>query len=79
MTSKITIEKALFDDLLDTKISVINEKISLLLKKWHYESTSLFLQHAANGILDDAEPDAISLTNLLDKREEYYKIKLAME
>ncbi len=71
----ISIEKRLFDELLDSKLAVISEKINTILSKWHYDSIELFLKHAADGTIEEAEPDAISMTNLVDKRDELYKLK----
>jgi hypothetical protein len=71
----VSIEKKLFEDLLDSKLAVISERINAILAKWHHDSIELFLAHAADGTIEEAEPDAISLTNLIDKRDQLYKIK----
>jgi hypothetical protein len=74
----VSIEKKLFDDLLDSKLAAISERINTILAKWHNDSIELFLKHAADGTIEEAEPDAISLTNLIDKRDQLYKIKASM-
>jgi hypothetical protein len=62
------------DDLVDTKLKTIIDEINEIVSKWKYTSADLFLKHAADGTLRDAEPDAISLTNLLDKRKELHHL-----
>nr|MDO8113348.1 hypothetical protein [Candidatus Sigynarchaeota archaeon] len=71
----VSVEKKLFEELLDSKLAVISEKINKILAKWNYNSVELFLTHAADGTIEEAESDAISMTNLVDKRDELYKIK----
>jgi len=71
----ISIDKRLFEELLDSKLSAITEKINAILSKWHHDSFELFLNHAADGTIEEAEPDAISMTNLVDKRDELYELK----
>jgi hypothetical protein len=71
----VSIEKKLFEELLDSKLAVISERINAILARWHYDSIELFLKHAADGTIEEAEPDAISMTNLIDKRDELYKLK----
>jgi hypothetical protein len=43
--------------------------IEEILAKWNYSSAELFLKHAADGTLSEAEDDAISITNLLRKQK----------
>ena len=74
MTS-VSIEKELLEDLLDSKLAMIAEKINQILKKWKYNSVELFLTHSADGTLEEAELDAISLTNLIDKRNNLFELK----
>jgi phosphopentomutase len=71
----VSVKKELLEELVDSRLKVITGKINNILKKWNYTSAELFLTHAADGTLEEAEPDAISLTNLLDKREELYRLK----
>lgn len=74
----VSVEKKLFEELLDSKLAMIAEKINILLAKWNYNSVELFLTHAADGTLEEAESDAISLTNLIDKRDHLFGLKKAL-
>ena len=76
MTS-ILVDKDLLFDLLDSKLKLITDTINTLLSKWNYTSADLFLRHAADGTLQEAEPDAISLRNILDKRDELQELKIS--
>ena len=77
--TQISVEKKMFEELLDSKLAVITNKIDEILARWNYNSVELFLAHSADGTIEEAEPDAISLTNLIDKREELYKLKMELE
>lgn len=69
------VDKELLEDLMDTKLNLITEKINQILIKWNYNSTDQFLADAADGTIEEAEPDAISLTNLLEKRDNLFQVK----
>lgn len=71
----ISVDKAILDDLVDSKLKQITERIDRILAQWDYSSIDDFLRDAANGTLAKAEDDAISLTNLQDNREELYQLK----
>jgi hypothetical protein len=71
----VSLDKKIVEDLVDSKLKSILEKINTILEKWKYQSLELFLKHASDGTIIEAEPDAISLTNLLDKRDELFKLK----
>ncbi len=71
----IPVEKELLEDLLNSKLKQITQKINAMLEKWQYSSIELFLQDASNGKIQEAEMDAISLTNLIDRREELLQHK----
>ncbi len=71
----ITMDKSIAEDLVNTKLSLIRERIDGILTTWNYKDVDLFLQDARTGTIEEAEMDAISLTNLLDQREKYFKLK----
>ena len=77
--TQISVEKKMFEELLDSELAMINEKIDDILARWNYNSVELFLAHAADGTIKEAEMDAISLTNLVDKRDELNKLKIDLE
>ena len=68
-------DKSIAEDLVNTKLSLIRERIDGILTTWNYKDVDLFLQDARTGTIEEAEMDAISLTNLLDQREKYFKLK----
>jgi hypothetical protein len=51
------------------------KEINRILSKWNYRIIIDFLEHARNGTLEEAEDDAIDLTNLIDQRDELHKLK----
>lgn len=71
----VSVKKELLEELVDSRLKVITRKINNILKKWKYNSVELFLTQAADGTLEEAEPDALSLTNLLEKQKELYRLK----
>ncbi len=66
----ISIEHRLAKDLVETKLRFIKEEISKILEKWGQTSAIEMITLTRAGKIPEAEPDAISLTNLVDKREE---------
>ncbi|MHA1265773.1 MAG: hypothetical protein ACTSRS_11125 [Candidatus Helarchaeota archaeon] len=70
----IRLNAKLAQDLINTKLQVLDEKISVILKKWNVESIEQLIEGAKSGIYDGAEPDAIELQNLAAKREEIEKL-----
>ena len=68
----VTVKRSLLNNLIDTKLKVLTDSINHILKVWEYSSINQFLSDATNGTLEEAEMDAISLTNLRDQREKWY-------
>ena len=66
----IPIERDLAKDLVETKLRFIKEKITIILDKWKQISTTEMINRTRAGELPEAEVDAISLTNLVKKRDE---------
>src|SRR5271157_3793017 len=73
--TQISVDKALLDDLIDSKLDQITERINLILSKWGYDSITDFLTLVANGTRADAKDDATSLTNLENERKELSRLK----
>lgn len=71
----ILVKKEILEDLIDFKLKALKEEIVKIMEKWNYESSSLFLQHARDGTISEAEEDAIILTNLQDQIIELTNIK----
>lgn len=71
----ILVKKELLEELVDLKLKFLYDEIDMFLIKWSYESPTKFLKDAKNGMLDEAENDAITLRHLLDQREELFNLK----
>ncbi len=74
MTS-VTIDKDLLNELVDFKLNYIVNEINRILSKWKAPSIESFLKGATDGTYEDAEEDAIDLTNFRDRREELYRLR----
>ncbi len=74
----IKLDSKIAQDLINTKLQVLDEKISVILKKWNLETVDELIEGAKSGKFADAEPDAIELQNLVDKRDEMEKISRTM-
>lgn len=73
----IRVEKAFLEELVDLKLKFLQDESEKILIKWKYQSPEKFLQDAANGTLEEAEDDAITLRHLLDQRDELMNLKLS--
>ncbi len=71
----IPVKKEILDDLVDFKLHFITNEINRILAKWKRKSIDQFLKDARVGILEEAEDDAIDLTNLVDQRDALHKMK----
>jgi hypothetical protein len=71
----IPVEKEILEDLINSKLNQLTQKINTILSKWDYTSIEKFLKHAADGTLQEAEMDAISLTNLVERKDFYMKYR----
>jgi hypothetical protein len=65
----ITIEAGLAIELIESKIRQLDDKIEQILYKWNAASIDEFIEKAKAGVLVDAIPDAVSIRNLIDKRD----------
>jgi hypothetical protein len=74
MTS-VTVDKEFIEELVDLKLQYIHDEINKILKKWNINSAILFIEQTKKGIIEEGEDDAITLTNLLDQREELFTLK----
>ena len=71
----VTLNRELAEDLIDTKLNVINNDIERILTQWNYTSADKFIEDARRGVIEEAEDDAITLRHLLDQRETLFKLK----
>ena len=56
-------------------LKFLHKEIDKILTQWNYTNPDLFLQHARDGTIEEAEPDAITLRQLLKEREDAYQYK----
>lgn len=75
----ISIDRRLVKDLVTTKLNILEKKMTEILIKWNQTSASEMIKLTRAGKIPEAEPDAISLTNLLDKRVVLKKLLLRIE
>ncbi len=73
--NQVSVDKALAEELVDFKLQQLAQEIKIILAKWNYKSIDKFLKDAEDGTLTEAEIDAISMTNLIDQREELFRLK----
>jgi hypothetical protein len=66
----ITIDMNLAEDLINTKLKIIDEEINTILKRWNVDSIDELVDGCRQGKFDECENDAIDLTNLRDRRKE---------
>ena len=71
----IPVDKEILEELLDYKLKFLHKEIDKILTKLNYNNPELFLQHARDGTIEEAEPEAITLRQLLKEREEAYQFK----
>jgi len=74
----IKLDSKIAQDLINTKLQVLDEKISVILKKWNLETVVELMEGAKSGKIAAAEPDAIELQNFVDKRDEIGKLTRTM-
>lgn len=75
--TEVSINKEILDDLVDFKLGHIVQEIRRILEQWNYRSVDLFLEHARDGTLRDAEMDAIALRQLELQRDKLEKIRMS--
>ncbi len=73
--TQVSVDKALAEELVDLKLQQLAQEITKILSNWNYKSIDKFLKDAENGTLAESEMDAMFLTNLIDQREELFRLK----
>ncbi len=74
--ARVSVDINFMVDLINFKLNSLKKDIEKILKKWNYTSSIKFLNDAKNGILSEAEEDAIILINLQDQVEDLIQAKL---
>ena len=70
----ITLDEDIAIDLIETKLQLLDDEITTILQKWSKDTIDDFLEAARTGIIEEAEDDAIDMTNLRDRRDEFSKL-----
>jgi hypothetical protein len=63
--TQVKIDKEIAEDLITSKMKVLQSYIDSILKKWNESSTKKFLKKVRIGELKNAEDDAVELRQLL--------------
>jgi hypothetical protein len=71
----IEMDKEVAEDLILYKIHNIRIYIEQIFNRWNETSAQTFLDKARNGILENAENDAIELTQLLIDEQKLKKLQ----
>jgi len=71
----IPVKKELLEELVDLKMKYLYDEVEKVLQKWNYNLPTKFLHDAKDGIIEEAEDDAITLKHLQDQREELLLLK----
>jgi len=67
--TRVSMNKALAENLINTKLRLLQEEVDRVLANWGYTDATAFLKDAEQGIVKDDENDAIGMTNLIVQRE----------
>jgi len=63
--AQVKIDKEIAEDLLTSKLRILQEYINSILTRWKESSTKFFLEKAHIGEYENAEEDAVELRQLL--------------
>ncbi len=63
--TQVKLDKAVAEDLITSKLRILQGYINSILKRWNETSTKLFLEKARFGEYKNAEEDAVELRQLL--------------
>ena len=63
--TQVKLDKSLAEDLITSKMRVLQQYIDKILNRWNESSSKDFLEKAKKGIYENAENDAIELRQLL--------------
>ncbi len=72
--TQVTLEKTIVEELITSKLRVLQQYIDEILHRWGESSAKNFLEKARNGQYKNAEDDAVELRQLLLDYEKYQKL-----
>jgi len=63
--TKVKLDKSLAEDLIASKMRLLQQYINDILNRWNETSSKEFLEKARTGVYEEAEDDAIELRQVL--------------
>jgi len=63
--TQVKLDKSLAEDLITSKMRLLQQYINEILKRWKETSSKEFLEKARTGVHENAEEDAIELRQIL--------------
>ena len=63
--TQVKIEKEIAEDLINSKLRVLQQYVDRILNRWNESSAEIFLVKARSGVHKNAEEDAVELRQLL--------------
>ena len=72
--TQVTMDKAVAEELITSKMQLIQEYTDEMLHRWNEPSTKSFLDKARTGELANAEEDAVELRQFLLDYKRYQKL-----
>ena len=72
--TQVKLDKSVAEDLLTSKMRILQEYIDTILNRWNETSTKSFLEKARIGEYEDAEEDAVELRQLLLDYSKYQEL-----
>lgn len=77
--STIELEKDFAIELIETNLAIIKNEIEVILNMWNQNSAEEMIKKTEEGELPEAEIDAISLSNLIEKQSHLEEILRSIE
>ena len=72
--TQVKLDKSLAEDLITSKMRLLQQYINEILDRWNETSSKKFLEKARTGIYEEAEDDAIELRQILADYSKYQEI-----
>jgi hypothetical protein len=69
--TQVTLDKAIAEELITSKIQLLQQFIDEILHRWNEPSTKDFLERARTGEIVNAEEDAVELRQLMLDYQKY--------
>lgn len=72
--TQVKLDKSLAEDLITSKMRLLQQYINEILDRWNETSSKEFLEKARTGVYEEAEDDAIELRQVLMDYTKYQEI-----